>query len=70
MRHESTSLHIIGGPTALIEWAGVRFLTDPTFDPAGSQSTSGPVRLEKVAGPALNVESLGRINVVLLSHAI
>jgi L-ascorbate metabolism protein UlaG (beta-lactamase superfamily) len=26
----------IGGPTALIEFGGLRLLTDPTFDPAGS----------------------------------
>jgi L-ascorbate metabolism protein UlaG (beta-lactamase superfamily) len=26
----------IGGPTALIEIDGLRFLTDPTFDPAGT----------------------------------
>ncbi len=26
----------IGGPTAIIEMGGFRFITDPTFDPAGS----------------------------------
>jgi L-ascorbate metabolism protein UlaG (beta-lactamase superfamily) len=58
----------IGGPTALIEWAGVRFLTDPTFDPAGSQSTNGPVTLKKLENPALSPEELGKVDVVLLSH--
>jgi len=24
---------VIGGPTALLEWAGLRLLLDPTFDP-------------------------------------
>jgi L-ascorbate metabolism protein UlaG (beta-lactamase superfamily) len=27
----------IGGPTILLEIAGLRFLTDPTFDAAGSE---------------------------------
>ena len=27
----------IGGPTTLIEFAGWRILTDPTFDPAGKR---------------------------------
>ena len=26
----------VGGPTALLEWGGLRLLTDPTFDPAGA----------------------------------
>lgn len=58
----------IGGPTALLEWGGVRFLTGPTFDPAGSQSTTGPVTLKKLADPAIRPDSLGKIDVVLLSH--
>ena len=28
----------IGGPTLLVEVAGWRLLTDPTFDPAGGHS--------------------------------
>lgn len=27
----------IGGPTALLEMRGLRFLTDPTFDLAGTE---------------------------------
>lgn len=27
----------VGGPTALLDIDGVRLLTDPTFDPAGSE---------------------------------
>lgn len=49
----------IGGPTALFKWNGVRFLTDPTFDPAGGKYVNGPVTLEKIAGPAVSAESLG-----------
>ena len=38
----SSRLHVtyIGGPTALLELGGLRLLTDPTFDPAGSSITS------------------------------
>ncbi|HZR67203.1 MAG TPA: MBL fold metallo-hydrolase [Terriglobales bacterium] len=62
------SVTYIGGPTALIEWGGLRFLTDPTFDPAGSEYKSGSATLRKLAGPSIPAESLGPIDVVLLSH--
>ena len=58
----------IGGPTCLLEFGGVRLLTDPTFDPAGGEYTTGPVTLRKVAGPAINAEDLGLFDYVLLSH--
>jgi L-ascorbate metabolism protein UlaG (beta-lactamase superfamily) len=57
----------IGGPTALLEFAGVRLLTDPTFDPPGGGYTTGPVTLHKTAGPALSAEAID-FDVVLLSH--
>ena len=34
--HEVRVTHI-GGPTALIELGGLRLLTDPAFDPAGTE---------------------------------
>lgn len=58
----------IGGPTALLEFGGLRLLTDPTFDPGGGEYPSGPVTLRKLAGPALAAEALGRIDYILLSH--
>jgi len=58
----------IGGPTLLVEYGGLRLLTDPTFDPAGVDYTTGPVTLSKTAGPALDASSLGSVDVVLLSH--
>jgi L-ascorbate metabolism protein UlaG (beta-lactamase superfamily) len=57
----------IGGPTALFEFGGLRILTDPTFDPPGNYP-NGPVTLQKLAGPALDPEALGRVHLVLLSH--
>ena len=58
----------IGGPTALLEWGGLRLLTDPTFDPAGTTYTTGPSTLAKTLGPAIPPDAVGRIDVVLLSH--
>jgi L-ascorbate metabolism protein UlaG (beta-lactamase superfamily) len=61
------TLTLVGGPTLLIEIAGVRLLTDPTFDPPGLYQ-SGPVTLEKRTGPALAADELGPVDAVLLSH--
>ena len=37
MSSSRLQLTYIGGPTALLELGGLRLLTDPTFDPAGSE---------------------------------
>jgi L-ascorbate metabolism protein UlaG (beta-lactamase superfamily) len=58
----------VGGPTAVIEIAGMRFLTDPTFDRPGTYPSTGTVVLEKTEGPAIPAEDIGRIDAVLLSH--
>ncbi len=59
----------VGGPTVLIELAGWRLLTDPTFDPAGGSYRFGwGTGSRKLAGPALAPEELGEIDAVLLSH--
>ncbi len=59
----------IGGPTALIEVAGWRLLTDPTFDPPGRRYSFGwGASSRKIGGPALAAADLGPIDVVLLSH--
>jgi L-ascorbate metabolism protein UlaG (beta-lactamase superfamily) len=56
-----------GGPTAILEVGGVRFLTDPTFDPPGSYPV-GTRRLTKTTGPAFEPRDAGAVDVVLLSH--
>jgi L-ascorbate metabolism protein UlaG (beta-lactamase superfamily) len=58
----------IGGPTALIAWNGLRLLTDPTFDPAGSEYPTSAYTLRKTSDPALGAAEIGAIDVVLLSH--
>jgi L-ascorbate metabolism protein UlaG (beta-lactamase superfamily) len=60
-------LTLIGGPTVLMDVAGVRLLTDPTFDPPGSYEAGG-ITLTKTTGPALAPTDIGAIDAVLLSH--
>jgi L-ascorbate metabolism protein UlaG (beta-lactamase superfamily) len=52
----------------LIEVGGVRLLTDPVLDPAGSAFDYGLYRLEKTSPASVTPEQLGRIDAVLLSH--
>ncbi len=68
MQAQTLGITYIGGPTALLELGGLRLLTDPTFDPPGGGYQTGPVTLHKIAGPAKSAESLGSIDIVLLSH--
>lgn len=59
----------IGGPTALIETAGWRILTDPTFDPPGRRYFFGwGTTSRKLRGPSIAAEELGPIDAVLVSH--
>lgn len=68
MASEPLKITYIGGPTALLEWGGLRLLTDPAFDPAGSEYDLGHYKLRKTADPAVPAASLGRVDIVLLSH--
>ncbi len=67
----STDVRItyVGGPTTVIEIAGVRFITDPTFDDANRDYPLGPVvTLTKTAGPAIPLAEIGDLDVALVSH--
>ncbi|MFE2278575.1 MBL fold metallo-hydrolase [Streptomyces sp. NPDC059454] len=57
-----------GGPTALFEYGGLRFLTDPTFDGPGDYPAPGGPTLVKTAPSTTAPAELGPIDVVLLSH--
>ncbi|MEU8027744.1 MBL fold metallo-hydrolase [Streptomyces sp. NPDC049099] len=61
-------VQVYGGPTALIEYGGLRFLTDPTFDEPGDYPLGGGRFLTKTAASRTTPAGLGRIDVVLLSH--
>jgi L-ascorbate metabolism protein UlaG (beta-lactamase superfamily) len=59
----------IGGPTVLLEVDGWRILTDPTFDPPGRTYKFGwATSSTKTSGPALTVEDIGPVDVVLVTH--
>lgn len=54
---------VLGGPTTVIDASGLRFVTDPTFDPPGAHGA-----LVKTEPTALSPHELGAVDVVLLSH--
>jgi len=58
----------IGGATAYLEVAGLRLLTDPTFDPKDTTYDTGLYVLHKLNNPAITAEQIGKIDFVLLSH--
>lgn len=61
------TIQAIGGPTVLLQIAGLRLLTDPTFDGPGDYTTE-LFTLVKTEGPALSAEEVGVVDAVLLSH--
>jgi L-ascorbate metabolism protein UlaG (beta-lactamase superfamily) len=56
-------IQLVGGPTAILEYGGLRWLTDPALSPPGEYGG-----LKKLTGPALDVTTQAPIDVVLLSH--
>jgi L-ascorbate metabolism protein UlaG (beta-lactamase superfamily) len=60
-------VRVFGGPTALFEYGGLRFLTDPTFDGPGDYPSAGAT-LTKTAPSTATPAELGPVDVVLLSH--
>ncbi|MFD7074964.1 MBL fold metallo-hydrolase [Nocardioides sp. NPDC059952] len=59
----------VGGPTTLLEVAGWRILTDPTFDAPGRTYRFGwGTSSRKTAGPAVLAAEIGPIDAVLLTH--
>lgn len=64
----TTTLTYIGGPTAVLEYSGLRLITDPTFDPPQTYAEPGTSVLVKTQGPAISRLDIGPIDLVLLSH--
>lgn len=57
----------LGGPTIILEIGGLRIMTDPTLDPAGTQFPNQEKPLYwKLEGPADS--NVGKVDYVLLSH--
>ncbi len=57
------SVTLVGGPTVLIEYAGLRWITDPAFSAPGTYDA-----LTKTTSPALTPSQVQPVDVVLLSH--
>ena len=66
MNNDFFNVIYIGGPTAILEIGGLRFMTDPTLDPAGSVYHIPNLTVEKTKDPAKI--DIGKIDIVLLSH--
>ena len=60
-------IRLVGGPTAVIDMGGFTIVTDPTFDTPGDHPV-GNRKLIKTAGPAVAIDEVGGVDVVLLSH--
>jgi L-ascorbate metabolism protein UlaG (beta-lactamase superfamily) len=57
----------LNGPTAILEISGLRFITDPTFDPSDTIYPLAPnLSVKKTADPVTT--DIGTIDYVLLSH--
>ena len=56
-------IQLVGGPTAILQYGGLRWLTDPALSPPGEYGG-----LTKLTGPAVDVTKHDPIDVVLLSH--
>jgi len=66
---ENASLYFVGTATTILEWEGIRVMTDPNFLHAGDHVHLGPgVTGERKTNPAVDLENLPRIDAVLLSH--
>jgi L-ascorbate metabolism protein UlaG (beta-lactamase superfamily) len=57
------AISVLGGPTTVVDIAGLRIVMDPTFDPPGPHAY-----LTKTAAPAVAAAALGSVDVVMVSH--
>ena len=66
---ENASLYFVGTATTILEWEGIRIMTDPNFLHAGDHVHLGPgVTGTRLTNPAVDLHELPRIDAVLLSH--
>jgi len=66
---ENASIYFVGTATTILEWEGIRLMTDPNFLHAGDHVHLGPgVSSVRRTNPAVDLHELPRIDVVLLSH--
>lgn len=66
---EDARLMFVGTATVILEWEGVRLMTDPNFLHAGDHVHLGPgVTGTRRTNPAVDLHDLPRIDLICLSH--
>lgn len=66
---ENASIYFVGTATTILEYANIRIMTDPNFLHAGDHVHLGPgVTATRRTDPALELDELPNIDLVLLSH--
>ncbi|CDO69637.1 hypothetical protein BN946_scf184851.g25 [Trametes cinnabarina] len=66
---ENATLTFVGTATTLLEWRGLRIMTDPNFLHAGDHVHLGPgVTAQRLTNPSVSIDELPPIHLVLLSH--
>ena len=63
LTRQDCAASVLGGPTTVLDLGGLRIVADPTFDAPGPHGY-----LTKTAGPAVDEDALGPVDVVLVSH--
>ncbi|XDG06644.1 hypothetical protein ABKA04_006259 [Annulohypoxylon sp. FPYF3050] len=67
--NEDASIYFIGTATTIIEWQGIRILTDPNFLHTGDHVHLGPgVTAQRKTNPAVDLHELPALDCILLSH--
>ncbi|KAH8904119.1 Metallo-hydrolase/oxidoreductase [Coniochaeta sp. PMI_546] len=67
--NEDASITFIGNATTLLEWNGIRILTDPNFLHAGDHVHLGPgVTAKRLKDPHVDLHELPPLDCILLSH--
>lgn len=65
---DALGVTVVGGPTVLVRFGGVRILVDPTFSSPGDYACEDGEVLQKTESPRLGPGDVGSVDVVLLSH--
>ncbi|MCJ1332063.1 hypothetical protein MMC10_008755 [Thelotrema lepadinum] len=66
---ENASIYFVGTATTILEWHGMRLMTDPNFLHSGDHVHLGPgVTGTRQTNPAVDLHDLPRIDLVCLSH--
>ncbi|KAK4539467.1 hypothetical protein LTR36_010903 [Oleoguttula mirabilis] len=66
---ENASIYFVGTATTILEWQGLRIMTDPNFLHAGDHVHLGPgVTGTRLTNPAIDLHEIPPIDAILLSH--